>query len=403
MKLIYFVLLIFCFGMLFGINANSIEKKQCFNVNEFSIKEGMNLRITGNGKMCSCHQNELLHYQSSIQTIKFEDTVTSIGSNCFSYFTQLKTIEFGSGILEIEKYAFYQSSIQALRFPKSVKSIQSYSFAENSQLESITFENNEDENELRIDNFAFFNCEKLRSFHIPNQLKQFNRKIIKKCENIREITIEEDHDVFEVEENVLFDSNETRLIYYPPNTLNDNYDIPDNIEEIEEKAFLQSSLKQIKFPMELEKISQRSFYSNKNIKSLFIHENVDLIGKYSFAFSDQLETVIITTDVIMSNEITIEKNAFYRCRNLKNVILASETIEIEKNVFEECDKLKKIDSLITFDKEIKAIIKPLYIAIKQTHVFMCDFKKITTLNTHRVLSFLFKHTLNYKLKSANNQ
>ena len=109
-------------------------------------------------------------------------------------------------------------------------------FSDFDEVKSIQFEN---------EDYAFINCEKLTSFNIPKRLKQFNRKMFDNCNNIKEIIIDEN--------NVLFSINKTKLLYCPIALTNDYYLIPNEVENIEYMAFLQSLIEKIIFPNELEK------------------------------------------------------------------------------------------------------------------------------------------------------
>ena len=127
----------------------------------------------------------------TIEIIKFDNSITSIGQRCFEQFIKVKTIEFSRSITTIQSYVFYQSNIQNLSIPNIITLIRSNAFAENNNLESIEFM--EGEKELVIEQFAFKNCEKLQTFSIPKRLQEFTPRIIDSCNNIKEIKINENN------------------------------------------------------------------------------------------------------------------------------------------------------------------------------------------------------------------
>ena len=104
---------------------NTNPNDECFKIEENNIINETTLRIKGNGKMCDCNTNDISTYNLTVETIIFEDSVTSIGSQCFMNFEKLQTIQFGKGISEIEQYAFYQSNIINLTIPKTTTLIES--------------------------------------------------------------------------------------------------------------------------------------------------------------------------------------------------------------------------------------------------------------------------------------
>ena len=150
---------------------------ECFNVQNNVIQNGKTLTIRTDRvlPMCNCYNNELEQYKSSTETLILEDNVISIGSNCFSGFEKLKTINFGKSIEEIKQYAFTGTGINELVIPASVKVIESYAFADNKELENIEFQDsNENVNELEINEFAFQNCVKLNKVTLSKKSKNFS-------------------------------------------------------------------------------------------------------------------------------------------------------------------------------------------------------------------------------------
>jgi hypothetical protein len=85
-------------------------------------------------------------------------------------FNKVTKINLGNGIEQINRYAFYNTKITSFTIHKSVKLIDSFAFSENKELETIMFDENEDENnELIIKEFAFEKCSKITSFYIPKR------------------------------------------------------------------------------------------------------------------------------------------------------------------------------------------------------------------------------------------
>ena len=164
------------------------QSTKCFSVysnHNLSSKETV-LSITGSGKMCDCLKPDdtFSSYLTTVTSLSFSDSVISIGNGCFRDFSALKTITFGKGIEEIREYSFYHSSIEQLTIPSNVKLIQSYAFSNSLYLQTISFEEN-DKNELIIESFAFTDCKKLTSIHLPKQLKQFNPLIVDGCISLK--------------------------------------------------------------------------------------------------------------------------------------------------------------------------------------------------------------------------
>ena len=176
------------------------------------------------------------------------------------------------------------TKITSLSIPKSVKVIESFAFAENKELETIIINDNDDENnELIIESFAFQNNIKLTSFKIPKQLKQFDSNVFKGCSNIKEISVSKDHEKYQVKENVLFDKEGKKLLFYSPGLQNDYYFIPSTVKEIEQKSFIMNDIELIQFSNQVNTISESLNYGNKNLTTLYIPETMNYIDSYSFS------------------------------------------------------------------------------------------------------------------------
>ena len=245
-------MIFYLFFLLLIVKAKQIE--ECFELNEETVEfnnDKTTMKIIGTGFMCHCHNDKLSNYKETVQSIQIDNSVKSIGKQCLMNYNKLTEISLGSGITQIEKYAIYNTKIKEITIPGNVQLIEEFAFAENKELKTITF--NENEEEIRIENYAFKNCEKLTSFHLPKRLKQFNPLIFDEC-NFQSITVDKNHENYEVNDNSLFDINGTKLIYYQKGLENEKYLVSEETEIIEEKAFINNKLNYILFPITLKNI-----------------------------------------------------------------------------------------------------------------------------------------------------
>ena len=366
-------------------SATSAESN-CFKlINDNISLIGNILTIKGNGTMCDCHFDELEHYRKTVQKIHFEQSVTTIGKKCFEQFTSLTSIEFGKGITQIKEGAFYDTKISQITIPKNIQKIEQLAFAGNDELTQIIFEESTDgtDEEIIIQKYAFQDCSKLQKFHIPKRLKQFDSKMFDNCNNLKELSIETNHEKYQVKDNVLFDKEMTKLLFYPKGLQNDLYSIPKGVQVIEKEVFSSTSSQWIKFPSSLKQIGKRSFYSSQQIKVVYLPESIQIIEDHAFALNEKLETVIITSETI-----TIKKKSFYGCKNLKNVIIQSKTITMETDSFEQCNNLE----LIQVSKEFEGTNSQGTIKQKQVEIGSCGDECVYTMDDSK-LSFYGSGTL----------
>ena len=110
-----------------------------------------------------------------------------------------------------------------------------------------------------------------------------------------------------------------RLIYYPNGLKNNHYTIPDEVEVIGERAFVQCVLQSITLSKSLKEIQKEAFYLNSKLQRIFITENVQRINEYAFGFNERLKEV-----VIVSKTINLDKGVFCGCKTLNNVLIVEE-------------------------------------------------------------------------------
>ena len=135
------------------------------------------------------------------------NTVTTICDRAFNGFSSLKTVELGSGIVSIGKYAFaWCTSLISIVMPDNVKELGSCAFFECKALANIAISENIEKinvstfekcNSLKviripngvkeIDNFAFRNCKKLEKIYIADSVERIGAGSFGNCENISDV------------------------------------------------------------------------------------------------------------------------------------------------------------------------------------------------------------------------
>jgi hypothetical protein len=113
--------------------------------------------------------------------------------------------------------------------------------------------------------------------------------------------------------------------------------LPDKLVKIGRRAFYHClNLQKIDFPATLKEISSEAFWG-AHIKEMVLPENVKMIGDSCFACCNYL-----TKLQICSSSMRAGNKAFYRCINLKKVILPNEFPELYNGMFRGCTELDDI-------------------------------------------------------------
>ena len=191
----------------------STESQDCFILNQngnYQI-EGTTLTIIGKGEICECI-TEGITFEPAVQieNIIVENTVTRIGSQCFSKMSSLRNIRFNKGLKEIGEGSFYGTSIVNLQLPVTITKIEESAFEECYELQKLEITPN---SEMIIGDYAFRNCINLYSFTVPTNLKTFNRKIIEGCVSLQSVQVDNFNQYFYSVDNLIITKEGKELVY----------------------------------------------------------------------------------------------------------------------------------------------------------------------------------------------
>ena len=115
-----------------------------------------------------------------------EYSVTSIGSEAFSFCNSLTTVTIPNSVTSIGGEAFYGcSNLFTVDIPDSLESIQGATFSHCSNLDSVSIPNSV----TSIGNFAFSECSSLTSINIPNSVTSLGIKAFFGCYSLASINI----------------------------------------------------------------------------------------------------------------------------------------------------------------------------------------------------------------------
>lgn len=169
---------------------------------------------------------------SELSSVSLSEGITEIGEAMFADCAKLKKVEIPDGVTRIRRNAFSGcSSLESVKLPESLAII-------------------EDE--------AFSKCENLKEITLPSGLEEIGVNPF--CCTPVEITIKGHNQRFEVVDGALIDNHRKRFIAYPYGSEESYCTIPQNIQEIGEKAF----------------------FGCKNLVRIFLPDAVGTIGEETF-------------------------------------------------------------------------------------------------------------------------
>ena len=200
------------------------------------------------------------------------------------------------------------------------------------------------DNEVKgIGSFAFYNCKKLNSIHIPNSVIEIGNSAFRNS-GLKSI---------ELSKNLTSIKNDA---FYE--TLLNEIDIPDKVQDIGSYAFYNCTyLTKAILPENLITIESGTFKGCNCLSDITIPNNVKEIGSQAFeacylksiTWGDNIETIgwcafaynRFSNISIPDSVITIESYAFENCSQLTSATI-SDSVQVIDSAFSQCHKLNSI-------------------------------------------------------------
>ena len=317
-----------------------------------------------------CHEHGVYTVDDAgkVSSIKewFVRNKNIVSFNEFKYFTGLKTIE---------KYVFSACShLQSIKIPDSVTRIEERVFLWCENLQSIKIPNSV----TIIEDRAFLWCENLQSINIPDSVIGIGDYAFDYCISLRSIYISKNclvynkiKDVYPniqlVDPSEMNESHALGLNKQAKKKFND-VDAVDNVgyikfedPEVErichehgvytvddaagvtslEGWFINNedikSFNELKWFTGLKEIEKEAFRKCRSLKEVTIPDSVTSIGKFTFSACNALKFIHIPDSVT-----SIGNSAFFYCDSLQSINIPSSVTNIGDNAFSYCKSLKSV-------------------------------------------------------------
>ena len=234
-------------------------------------------------------------------------------------------------------------------------------FSYSSELRTINFES--PSQVTKIGDSILDTCEKLESFNIPDSVEIIGSKILRKCGLIKNFYIgpsvksigeaiiygSSAFKGFQVDSQNLYYSNDTygalyntdqSILYLVPSGCSSDYEVPNTVVELSAHCFHGlTSLREIKIPNSVVKLGSYLCQYNTYSTTMIFQERIQIenISEYVFHQWEGLISIELPESIKL-----LPSHAFENCWNLKEIYIPSTVETIENNCFTGCNSISII-------------------------------------------------------------
>ena len=331
------------------------------------------LLIGGEGKMKDFAPQEApwLPLQKKIRMVAIGNKVTSIGKCAFAQCYVLEKVLFSASVESIGDSAFLSChSLRGFNIGKGVREIAPSAFLSCLNLKKFIVEEGNENfsiiNEALVDHTharlialpptyegdeytapgniselgcgAFFACKNLKRIIIPTTVTDIQDGAFTLCHGLKEIQVQDNHPNFTVEDGILYNKKQTKVITCPAGRSKTTVKLPSTVTEIGALAFSDChSIKKIQLPASVRKLGRNAFATCFALNDITLPEGITSIPDYAFGGCIGLTSISLPSTVTH-----IGKNAFEDCRALKKIAIPEAVEELPAYTFYSCEELRTV-------------------------------------------------------------
>ena len=189
-----------------------------------------------------------------------------------------------------------------------------------SDIESVTLP----DSLTTIEKNAFYNCEKLKSVTIPQNVSSIGLAAFVEGlseSSLTEIKVDPENPYFSEKDGVVFSKDGTKLIVFPSGRSGD-YQIPDGTVSVGDYAFYYCvNVSSITVPGSVRSLGEGAFGNCSSLTKAVLNEGLEEIGEYAFQSSSGIRDIIIPTSVK-----SVGKNGLRLSSGCRIRVLSTDTV-----------------------------------------------------------------------------
>lgn len=273
------------------------------SIENISVAEDHETYSSVNGLLCNKEGDTLIYCPAGRRgALRIPSGIRTIGEEAFKDCANLTSLVIPAFVTKIEDNAFENcKKLTSVTFAGgnslgNALTVGANAFLNCESLSKVTFENNS--NVVALGDGSFSGCSKLTSIKIPATVRNMTAGLFTGCENLVTVEVDENNQYFAAKDNVLYDKEFKRIMYYSSNKAEKTFALPETVETIDANLFK----------------------NNVVLEKVIIGKNIKEIGASAFESCANLTTVVFITGG--TETLTIGEKAFASCSAFKGIYLA---------------------------------------------------------------------------------
>ena len=255
-----------------------------------------------------------------------------VGDYAFLDCDLLRSITFPEGLSRIGRYAFSGcQALEAVDLPQSMKMVGDSAFSTCFSLKSVHARDGLES----IGDSAFSYCWKLRDIDLPITLTFLGARPFTDCRELSTFHLSDQHPLLAFGNGILWSRPDRRMIFLAPGYDTETFSVPEGIEVIGEKAFLNGdAIRTLILPGSLHTLEAEALYGCQNITEIVFSPGLTRIGDEAF-----VELTLLREAHLPAGVTSLGDKAFLGCSSLQSVTLPESLQEIGSDIFLYTDTL----------------------------------------------------------------
>ncbi|MBR1585596.1 MAG: leucine-rich repeat protein [Clostridia bacterium] len=309
---IFWIALLLCLLLIPALSQAEIVETGTSGTVTWTLDDTGLVTVSGSGRMenYTSHGFSLTALEK-ITSAVVEEGVTYIGKYAFANMPELVSVTVKDGSTSIGDYAFaYSPKLREVHLADGISSIGGYAFYGCKSLTSFAFPNGM----VKVLGFppVLYDCPNLTTVSIPASVTTLSNGAFITCEKLQAVNVDPANAVYSSIDGVVFNKDQTELVYYPTDKEDTSYRVPDTVIKVGSfggnkhltsvtipegatEIYLGfsgcSALKEVSLPSTMTEIGASSFSNCTSLGFIQLPENLTVINDYTFYNCTRLESI----------------------------------------------------------------------------------------------------------------